>query len=75
MDRVLWEPIRRVYCERAGVEAALEARVVYPAEILPDQPPRVVGHRCSHALECNQRDMPTCCWAGTLPGFDPFRVS
>jgi hypothetical protein len=75
MERVVWKPIRRMRCERAGAEAVLEARLVFPAETLPDQPPRVLGHRCSLGLQCNQRQAPTCCWAGTLPGFDPFRVS
>ena len=72
MAYVTWEPIQRSECERIGKEAALEVRLVYPADIMPDQPPRVLGHRCSRGLECNQLDKPSCCWAGTLPGFDPF---
>jgi hypothetical protein len=74
MERVMWMPIRRMFCEKAGAAAALEVRLVYPAELLPDQPPRVVAHRCSLGLQCNQMESPTCCWAGTLPGFDPFRI-
>jgi hypothetical protein len=67
-----WKPIQRTVCERVGKEAALEVRLVYPSDFMPDQPPRVLGHRCSHGLECNQLDKPTCCWAGTLPDYDPF---
>lgn len=74
MERVQWMPIRRMFCEKAGAEAALEVRMIYPPELLPDQPPRVVAHRCSLGVECNQLEAPTCCWSGTLPGFDPFRV-
>jgi hypothetical protein len=50
----------------------LEAKVVYPAEILPEQAPRVLSHRCSEDMRCNRFDKPTCRWAGTLPGHDPF---
>lgn len=72
MAYVTWETQKRTMCERVGEEVSLEARVVYPAEILPDQPPRILGRRCSQGLECNQRNQPACCWAGTLPDFDPF---
>ncbi len=72
MERVSWKPIRRVYCDRVADEVTLEAKVIYPAEIMPDSPPRVLAHRCSLGLACNQLDKPACAWAGTLPGFDPF---
>jgi hypothetical protein len=51
---------------------ALEADLVYPADMLPDQAPRVLAHRCSMGLECNQDSRPSCLWAGTNPGVDPF---
>lgn len=72
MAYTTWATQKRIVCERVGEEVSLERKVVFPAEILPDQPPRILGHRCSRGLECNQRDQPTCCWAGTLPGVDPF---
>jgi hypothetical protein len=72
MAQVHWKPIKQGECERVGEVVTLEAKVIYPATFLPETPPRVVAHRCSRALECNQYDRPTCCWAGTLPGFDPF---
>ena len=75
MERTMWKPIRRMFCEKAGAEAALEVRLVYPADFLPDQPPRVAGHRCSLGTDCNHLEAPTCMWAGTLPGFDPFRIN
>lgn len=72
MERIVWKPVKSVYCEKAERDAALEVKVVYPAEILPDQPARVLAHRCSEGLNCNLLDRPTCIWTGTLPGFDPF---
>jgi hypothetical protein len=72
MAWVSWEPLKRKVCDRVGEEVALEARLIFPSDILPDQPPRVTGHRCSRWATCNALDQPTCCWAGTLPGYDPF---
>jgi hypothetical protein len=67
-----WQTLKIKYCQHAGVEVGLEAEVVYPAEWLPDQPPRVNAHRCSHGLACNLDGRPSCIWAGTNPVFDPF---
>ncbi len=72
MACVTWKSIKVQHCERVDEDVALQARVVYPASFLPEQPPRILAHRCSKGLECNQIDKPTCLWAGTLPGFDPF---
>jgi hypothetical protein len=72
MARVVWEVVKAAHCDRVGELVTLEVRRVYPADVLPDQPPRVLAHRCSRALQCNQMDRPTCRWAGTLPGYDPF---
>jgi hypothetical protein len=72
MPTVIWKTMKRTNCDRVGEDVSLEARVVYSAEFLPDQPPRILAHRCSKGLECNQMNTPTCMWAGTLPGYDPF---
>lgn len=72
MAHEVWQVMKTQHCERIGEEASLEVHLVYPADILPDQGPRVLGHRCSHGLCCNRLDSPTCQWAGTLPGYDPF---
>lgn len=72
MPVVIWKTMKSTNCDRVDEVVALEARVVYPAEFLPDQPPRILAHRCSKGLECNQMNTPTCMWAGTLPGYDPF---
>ena len=69
---VEWVPIQDSRCDRVGQRVALEAKVIYPAEHLPEQPGRVVGHRCSLGFSCNAFDRPTCCWSGNWPGYDPF---
>jgi hypothetical protein len=55
-----------------GEEVVLEVQRVYGADILPDQPPRLLARRCSQGLACNMMERPACKWAGTLPGYDPF---
>lgn len=68
-----WQVIKVQYCQHAGKEVALEAEVVYPAEFLPDQPPRILAHRCSEAFSCNLDGRASCVWAGTNPMYDPFK--
>jgi len=67
-----WETSKVCYCEHVMREVALEADVLYPMDFLPD-PPRVLAHRCSHGVECNQFAKAACVWAGTNPNYDPFR--
>ena len=62
-----WHVNKIKYCELAGSEVVLENEVIYPAENLPDQPPRVNAHRCSSAVICNQTDRPGCIWSGKNP--------
>lgn len=68
----IWESLKTQYCSRAGIEVSMQADLVYPSESLPDQPPRVLAHRCSNAMACNQFSQASCVWAGTNPGYDPF---
>jgi hypothetical protein len=72
MATVIWEPVKSQRCDRVGEWVRLEVRVAYPAELLPDQPPRVLARRCSHAMECSSIDRPACGWAGSWPGHDPM---
>ncbi|MEJ2706326.1 MAG: hypothetical protein P8074_01815 [Anaerolineales bacterium] len=67
-----WQVTKVRYCDHAGEEVALETQMVFPAEWLPYQQPRVLAHRCSHAVGCNLDNRPSCVWAGTNPTFDPF---
>lgn len=72
MTEKSWIVEKMRYCEHAGCEVSLEVEAVYPADHLPDQPPRVMVHRCSHASTCCD-DRPACVWNGTNPNFDPFK--
>lgn len=69
-----WETIKIQYCHHVNMEVGLEAEVIYPAEWLPDQPPRIQAHRCSHGMACNLDGRASCVWAGTNPAYDPFSV-
>jgi hypothetical protein len=72
MPEIAWEALKVQYCHHIDREVSLEAEVIYPSDILPDQPPRVIAHRCSHAFACNLDGRPSCIWAGTNPAIDPF---
>lgn len=72
MNRVAWEPVKGICCERVGEDVTLQVKVIYPLDILPDQPPRVLARRCLKSMDCNQLERPSCVWAGTNPGYDPF---
>lgn len=67
-----WQVVKVRYCEHAGTEVSMEAELVFPAEFLPDQQPRVLAHRCSRAIACNLDGRASCVWAGTNPLYDPF---
>ncbi len=67
-----WQTIKVQYCHHADEQVGLEAEVVYPPDWLPDQPPRVLAHRCSHGMACNLDGRASCVWAGTNPAYDPF---
>lgn len=71
MAQKKWKISKIRYCEHVGHEIALENEVVYPSDVLPDQPPRVLARRCSNAMECNQMDRMACAWCGTNPDVRP----
>ncbi len=67
-----WHVEKIAYCEYAGQEVVLATEVVYPGDPLPDQPPRVLAHRCSNAVDCNLIEKALCKWCGTNPDYDPI---
>ena len=71
MAQKKWKVSKIRYCEHVGHEIKLESLVVYPAEHLPDQLPRVIANRCSNAVECNKIDKMVCAWCGTNPNVKP----
>jgi hypothetical protein len=70
MAERIWQVKQIKYCEHVGHEIALENEVIYPAEQLPDQPPRILARRCSNGIECNLMDKAACEWCGTNPGHE-----
>ncbi|MDP1545587.1 MAG: hypothetical protein Q8L87_06155 [Anaerolineales bacterium] len=70
MAEKIWQVEKIKFCERVGEEVSIENEVAYPAEYLPDQPPRILARRCSHALECNMLEKPACNLCGTNPDLD-----
>jgi hypothetical protein len=72
MAQKKWQISKSLYCEHVGLEVSLETQVVYPPEHLPDQPPRVLAHRCSNALECNKIEKMVCIYSGTNPDYKPI---
>lgn len=72
MARVVWEPVQARFCARLEQWVTPEVLRAYPADVLPDQPPRLLGRRCPQAELCNRIERPTCVWAGTQPDYDPL---
>jgi hypothetical protein len=70
MVEKIWQLEKITFCEHVGQDIAIENKVVYPAEHLPDQPPRILARRCSNALECNMLEKPACALCGTNPYVD-----
>ncbi len=71
MAEKTWQVEKIKNCEHVGHEVKIEVEVVYPADQLPDQPPRVIAHRCSSAIECNLKEQAACSLCGTNPDVDP----
>lgn len=71
MSQKQWQVTNKMFCERVAREIRLETQVVYPADHLPDQPPRVLAHRCSNAIECNKLEKMACVYSATNPDYIP----
>ena len=55
-----WRTVKRAQCEFVNEEVALESKLVHAADLLPDQPPRVMAYRCSSAENCDRFGHPAC---------------
>jgi hypothetical protein len=71
MAEKTWQVEKIKHCEHVGHEVTIENELIFPAEFLPDTPPHVVAHRCSHATECNMIEHPVCSLCGTNPDINP----
>ena len=69
----IWHVVKVRHCHHVDKEVDLETEILIPADYLPDFAPRVIAHRCSHAIACNLDGRPSCVWAGTNPAYDPFK--
>lgn len=67
MAQKKWQIRKTIHCEYAGRDVVFETQIIIPSESLPDQPPRVIAHRCSNAIECNKIEKMTCALCGTNP--------
>ncbi|MCB0117711.1 MAG: hypothetical protein H6634_09490 [Anaerolineales bacterium] len=71
MAKKVWQVEKTKYCEHVQEDIDIETEVVYPADFLPEQAPRILARRCSKALECNSMEHPACSLCGTNPDLDP----
>ncbi len=68
-EKRMVEEVVTCNCVHAGADVEVTTVVVYPSDVLPDQPPRIVDRDCSHLTECNLQDKCACPFAiGQLSG-------
>jgi hypothetical protein len=72
MAKKEWQVVKVRYCDHSGCEVSLETEVVFPADFMPEQLPRVTGHRCSHGRLCMIDNNLACIYSGGNPTYDPF---
>ena len=51
------------FCQHAKGDVHIASTVVFPADTLPDSPPRVINRSCNHFVDCSLRDKSECAWA------------
>lgn len=70
-----WAVQKVDYCDIRSQNAALEVRLVQPADHLAVfGATRISGRRCSLDHECARMDGVQCVWVGTNPCVDPHRA-
>lgn len=57
------EKVSHRYCAHAKSEITLKTKIIFPADIMPDQPPRITSRQCSHYFDCNLLDKEACTYA------------
>ena len=62
-EKRMVEEVVTCNCVHAGADVEVTTVVVYPSDVLPDQPPRIVNRDCSHLTECNLQDKCACPFA------------
>jgi hypothetical protein len=62
-----WRTVKETRCKFLQDQVRLEARLLYAADILPDQPPRVLAYRCSDGQDCDRFNQADCPWGILTP--------
>ncbi len=57
------ENVSHRYCAHAKSEVTLSTKIIFPADIMPEQPPRISSRDCSHYFNCNLLDKKACTYA------------
>ncbi len=73
MSTIIWEVIKKHWCDLMEQEAELLEERVYPGDPIPEGGTayQVLARKCSHGIECNMAGY-YCRWAWTNPEYDPF---
>jgi hypothetical protein len=61
------EIVSHRYCTHANAEVTITTDLVYPAEMMPLQAPRLRARRCSHFFDCNLQDKTACTFSVDKP--------
>ena len=59
------EVISQRFCTHANAEVTITTSLVYPADMMPLQAPRLRSRRCSHFFDCNLQDKTACTFSVT----------
>jgi hypothetical protein len=51
------------FCSHANCNVVLKTTYIYPADIMPDSPPRINQRGCSHYFVCSLQDKSACVYA------------
>ena len=52
--------IQHKFCTHANCRVTISSTLSFPAEIIPDSPPRIMARNCSHYLDCSLQDKSAC---------------
>ncbi len=61
-DRVAQTQVEH-FCSHANCDVKLKTSYIYPADIMPDTPPRIYQRSCSHYFICSLQDKSACVYA------------
>jgi hypothetical protein len=51
------------FCSHANCDVVLKTTYIYPADIMPETPPRINQRSCSHYFTCSLQDKSACVYA------------